>query len=319
LTLSAETTDARADGEAALCGLLQALRRRGYHFITPTPETHRRVLKARREARARTLRDVFGWSLPFGPDVVDAELEALLRTAGALEPRDGLMASVVRVSSLDGELFLHSAFPPDQEDAVFFGPDTYRFASFLAEMLRGRGPVARAVDIGAGAGPGGIFAARRAEIGELILSDVNTRALRLARANARAAGVAARTVESAGFKRLDGLFDLVIANPPFIAGSGGRTYRDGGGMLGAELSLEWAVEGARRLAPGGLLLLYTGSAIVAGEDRFQQALEAALQDERVALDYRELDPDIFGEMIGSGDYAEAERMAAVGVRIERPA
>jgi len=49
--------------QLAIQQLLAALEARRYHFITPTPTTHARVIARRSEAR--DLRDVFGWSLPF--------------------------------------------------------------------------------------------------------------------------------------------------------------------------------------------------------------------------------------------------------------
>ena len=68
--------------------------------------------------------------------------------------------SAVRLSSLEGLLFMHSAYPTVAADAVFFGPDTYRFGrAILAHLGRGA-PVRRAVDIGCGAGPGAILVAR---------------------------------------------------------------------------------------------------------------------------------------------------------------
>jgi hypothetical protein len=45
-----------------LAELGRALRAEGYSFVTPTPETHRRVLAHRGEGA--TLRDIFGWNIP---------------------------------------------------------------------------------------------------------------------------------------------------------------------------------------------------------------------------------------------------------------
>ncbi len=63
----------------ALLLLGRSLRAVGYRFVTPTPETHRRVNARPENAVARTLRDVFGWSRPFGEGAVPDELVALLR------------------------------------------------------------------------------------------------------------------------------------------------------------------------------------------------------------------------------------------------
>jgi hypothetical protein len=60
-------------------------------------------------------------------------------------------------------------------------------------------------------------------------------------------------------------------------------YRHGGGELGFELSLRIAEQGVTRLAPGGRLLLYTGSAIVDGVDAFHDALSSRLTERGVEL------------------------------------
>ena len=99
-----------------------------------------------------------------------------------------------------------------------------------------------------------------------------------------------------------------------MADSESRAYRDGGGALGAELSVDWARQAAARLRPGGRMLLYSGSAIVDGKDGLKAGLQ---QIEGVSLQYREIDPDIFGEEISRPGYEEVERIAAVGAVITR--
>ena len=84
-------------------------------------------------------------------------------------------------------------------------------------------------------------------------------------------------------------------------------------MHGARLSFDWAVAAAGRLTPGGRLLLYTGSAIVDGSDGLRDALAARSEALDCTLDYREIDPDIFGEELDEPPYADVERIAAVGV------
>jgi methylase of polypeptide subunit release factors len=299
--------------------LLRALDEAGYHFVTITPESHRRILDRREGERARDLRDIFGWSMAFGRDTLDPPLLRLLEDAGLLTREGEHLRSKVRVSSLSGRLFLHSAFPTQDEDAVFFGPDTYRFARFLEAELGDGGAVGTLVDFGAGCGAGGIVAAGLAEPEHLILLDVNPAALAMAETNAAAAGTSAETICSDNLNPVQGEIDLIIANPPFIMDSGGRGYRDGGEMLGAALSLCWAQEGMRRLSPGGRMLLYTGSAIVGGEDRLLAALAEAADEAGCTLRYEELDPDIFGEELEKPAYAEAaiERIAAVGAVISK--
>lgn len=301
--------------DSALLDLLRGLDEEGYSFVTVTPETHRRVMSRRAGTNARDLRDVFGWSLPFEVGVLPPRLEDALRRSGMMERDGGRRRSRVRVSSLGGRLFLHSAYPTDGTDAVFLGPDSYRFAAFLAAEIPALGPVRRLVDIGAGAGAGALAAAGLLPGARLTLADVNPLALRFARLNARHAGLEVETVESDGLAGVEGPFDLAIANPPFMADSAGRAYRDGGGLRGAALSLAWALEAARRVEAGGAVLLYTGSAIVDGRDALRDALAAGLAPLGCTLRYGEIDPDIFGEQLDRPGYEEVERIAAVGAVI----
>ena len=301
-----------------LAALLQALDQEGYAFTTVTPATHERVLARRPAQMASDLRDIFGWSMSFARDTLPGELLDLLREGGALEERSGVYRSLVRVSSLSGRLFLHSAYPTEEEDSVFFGPDTYRFARFVEASAEDLDPPRHLVDLGAGAGPGGISAAGLLEPEAISLVDINPRALALACANAMAAGLDVKTIEG-GLKEVSGDIDLIIANPPFIADSKGRDYRDGGEMLGAGLSLDWARQSLERLSQGGTMLLYTGSPIIAGEDRLLGAMSELADETEASLRYEELDPDIFGEELDQPAYAEAgaERIAAVGAVLRK--
>ncbi|MDO8902135.1 MAG: methyltransferase [Phenylobacterium sp.] len=306
-----------ADSEPALQSLLEALNQSGHHFVPPSPATHRRVLARDPHRQARNLRDVFGWSLPFAPNLMPAPLLNALRLADLLVEEEGLLRSRVRVAALEGELFLHSAYPTTRPDAVFFGPDTYRFAAFLKAELADAPSGGVLVDIGAGSGAGAVVAARLARPARTILTDINPAALRLARVNLRQARCEAELVLGEGLDRVEGSLDLVIANPPFIAGEDGHVYRDGGDLHGARVTLDWTKAALNRLAPGGRLVLYTGSAIVEGQDRLFQAVEGLVAGGPFELRRQELDPDIFGEQLSEPAYADVERIAAVGLSVRR--
>lgn len=308
------------DADAALLRLIEILSGRGYRFVTPTPASHARVLARPDRREARDLADVLGWSLPFARDLLDPEIFAALETAGALEAAgEGRMRSRLRVSTLKDRLFLHSAYPTDSPDAVFFGPDSYRFADLIeAELRRDPPPAgARIVDIGTGAGVGAIVAAGLCPGAEVVMTDINPAALRLAGINARAAEVTARAVKSCDLSGIYGPIDVALANPPYIIDEGERAYRDGGGMLGGEVSLDMARMAVERLAPGGRLILYTGSAIVRGEDMLQDALEELAAARGLEFTYRELDPDVFGEELALPAYASVDRIAVVAAVLNR--
>ena len=179
---------------------------------------------------------------------------------------------------------------------MFFGPDTYRFVRFLKQELAWPDePVDSLVDIGCGSGAGAIVAARAVGAPRVVMTDINPEALRLARINARAAGVAAEAVLSDVLQRCRGRFDLAVANPPYLVDDGAALYRHGGDLLGAGLSLRIAREAAARLTEGGRLLLYTASAISGGRDGFREAVLPALRNEGCEAAYAEIDPDVWGE------------------------
>ncbi|GIF16000.1 methyltransferase [Actinoplanes teichomyceticus] len=299
--------------DEALLELGRALRSGGYHFTTVTPATHARVNRRPANAVARDLRDVFGWSRPFHAGVLPGDLLDLLRAAEAVEQDGELWRSRVRFSSYDGELFVHSAFPTEAADSVFFGPDTYRMADAAAAYVRDRAePVTRAVDIGCGTGAGAIAVAKRAPGAEVIAVDINDTALRYARINAALAGTDRVTPRHSDLlSGVDGDLDLIISNPPFMIDPAGRTYRDGGGPDGNDLSLRIIDAAAERLAPGGALVLFSGTGIVDGQDPLRQAAEKRLSETDLSWTYREVDPDVYGEELDGDAYVRAERIAVV--------
>jgi release factor glutamine methyltransferase len=317
---SGGTPPAFPENEAALVALARAVRDGGYTFTTVTPATHARVNARPRNAEARTLRDVLGWSRPFRPGLLPDDLVRLMEEAGALARDGDRTRATIRLSSLDGELFAHSAYPPSAADAVFFGPDTARFVGAVTEHLAGRRrPVRRAVDIGCGSGAAGIAVAKRAPGAEVTLVDINPAALRAARVNARLAGVeGVNACRSDLLREVEGRFDLIVSNPPFMVDARARAYRHGGGVLGAGLSLAVVEAACERLAPGGSLVLFTGAAVVEGEDRFRAAAGDVCERAGLAWSYREFDPDAYGEELDEPGYAEAERLALVVLTATRP-
>ncbi len=306
------------DSDAALLDLGRALKQHGYRHVTATPATHARVLSRPGRAWATRLEDVFVWSLPFLAGLLPDALWRAMQAAGVLAPCGDGWRSTVRWATLDGDLYVHSAYPTLAADAVFFGPDTYRYAAALRRHLERRTtPVRRAVDIGCGAGPGAVVVAKRQAAARVQAVDINAHALRFAAVNAALAGVAIDARLSSLLDDIDGSFDLIAANPPYLLDAGERAYRHGGGRLGEALSLAIAALAHERLAPGGTLLLYTGSAIVEGVDGLAQAFAASLDSDRLEWGYEELDPDVFGEELLEPAYAKADRIAAVLLTVTR--
>ncbi len=297
--------------QQALLALGAALRARQYQFSTGPPLTPARVVAGPHAPQTAGLRDVFGWNRPFTAAALDAELLACMRAAGVLETSDGLLRSTLRMSTLAGEWLFHSAYPTSQADAVFFGPDTCRFVRAM-EQTAAPQPVQRIVDIGCGSGAAAIMLARRFPQAEVIAADINARAVAMADLNIRLAGLPnARSCYSNLLHHLDGKFDLIVANPPYLLDPAERAYRHGGGALGAGLSLQIVQAAIARLSAGGALWLYTGVAMTGGEDPFLRQAAALLDQAGLRWTYEEIDPDVFGEELETPAYAGADRIAAV--------
>src|SRR5205085_7303083 len=147
---------------------------------------------------------------------------------------------------------------PASDDAVFFGPDTYRFVAAIDRSAdRLAGAPRRIADIGCGAGPAAVELALRYPGADVFAADVNPAALVLAKANAILCGAAdVHTCTGSLLDGLDGDFDLIVSNPPYMLDPDRRSYRDGGGLHGDALSVELVGAALARLRPGGTLLLY---------------------------------------------------------------
>ena len=112
----------------------------------------------------------------------------------------------------------------------------------------------RVLDLGCGWGPIGVSVGKKYPRCEILMSDVNSRALALAQDNARRNGVAAQTAESDGWANIPGDFDYVITNPPIRAGK--------------QVIYALFAEAKKRLRPGGRMYLVI---------RKQQGAESALK------------------------------------------
>lgn len=307
--------------DEALLQLGRRLRAEGYRFTCVSPATHARNNARPGSERAATLRDVFGWSRPFGASLLSPDELAQLRVAQVLSEQGSLWRATVRWSTLDELLLVHSAYPTLASDAVFFGPDSYRFAQVIHDHLqRTATPVQRAVDIGCGSGVGALLIARAAQHAQVSAVDINPLALRYTAINAALAGVSNLSLASSDvLDGVDGSFDLIVANPSYMFDTAQRAYRHGGGALGAQLSLRIVEQACERLNPGGSLLLYTGVAIVEGRDALLEAVRLRLAGPQWAWTYREVDPDVFGEQLLEPGYEHVERIAAVALTVNRSA
>ena len=303
---------ATPESRAASLALGQALKQRAYTFTTVTPATHQRVNARAAAGWAKDLAGIFGWNRPFSADLPGDELLASMIAAGVVREMNGSLRSRVRASTLNGQLYLHSGFPTTAADAVFFGPDTYRFIHALRNLLSACGAIGRAADIGCGAGSGAVTIALAHPGAAVFAVDINQAALEATALNARLASAAnVIPVQSDLLTAVEGSFDLIVSNPPYLLDRQQRAYRHGGGDLGAGLAVAIVQQAIVRLRPGGCLMLYTGVAIVDNADPFRATVAPLLEAAGFNWTYTETDPDVFGEELDEAHYALADRIAVV--------
>ena len=218
----------------------------------------------------------------------------------------------MRFATIGDLIFAHTGFPTVEQDAVFFGPDTYRFVRLLRECLADvvPGVPIRLVDIGSGSGAGGIAAARwlgtQGNQTEVVLGDINRKAIAFSAINAVINDVpAARAVFSDVLANIEGSADIIVANPPYLLDDDLRLYRHGGGELGISLAVRIVEESLSRLKPRGRLILYSGTPIIGGGDPLFETLQPVLQLNASHFSYGEIDPDVFGEELDRPAYANA--------------
>jgi 16S rRNA (guanine1207-N2)-methyltransferase len=104
------------------------------------------------------------------------------------------------------------------DSAVFSRRDVDAGTRLLIDTLP-VGPSESLLDLGCGYGPIGVAIAATVRTANVVMTDVNRRAVALARKNAEANGVRADVREGALYAPVEGLsFDHIASNPPIRAG-----------------------------------------------------------------------------------------------------
>ncbi|HET7349536.1 MAG TPA: methyltransferase, partial [Marmoricola sp.] len=180
----------------------------------------------------------------------------------------------------DRRRFLDGTAAAPQPDHVV-GPSA---AATSLTQLTVRRPAGRALDLGTGCGIQALLA--RDHCDEVVATDVNARALRLAAINAALDDTILDLRRGDLFDPVAGeRFDLVVSNPPFVvgpAGGGDIVYRDSG-LPGDEVVRRVVVGAARHLAPGGVAQVLGNWAHVVGEP-WEERLRGWLDQAGVGLD-----------------------------------
>jgi len=191
-----------------------------------------------------------------------APLRELVRRRGEGEPLQHLLGTV----EFCGHVFLCD------KRAMIPRPETEELVEILKSEIRSAsgGPKFEVLDIGTGSGVIALTLAKEFPEAKISGTDISEEALGLARENAERLGLSDRVhfVKSNLLQNVDGVFDLIVANLPYIAAQDRHTLsrevlRDPevalfAGGQGDELVQELIGQAPAHLCPGGMLALEIG-------------------------------------------------------------
>jgi release factor glutamine methyltransferase len=190
-----------------------------------------------------------------------ATLRELVRRRGRGEPLQHLLGTV----EFCGQTFLCD------KRALVPRPETEELVELLTSELQLRSSNFRVIDVGTGSGVIALSLAARFREAEIYASDISEQALALARENALRLNFDGRVqfLRSNLLEGVDGMFDLIVANLPYIAAQDRHTLsrevlHDPQVALfaaeqGAELLRKLIEQTPARLRPGGMLALEIGA------------------------------------------------------------
>lgn len=110
----------------------------------------------------------------------------------------------------------------------------------------------------------GIVSVHAAKAGaKVTASDISPHAIECTRRNAARNGVSVKAVQSDLFERIEGEFDVIACNPPYLPGKAASTAwiekAWSGGEEGSEVAARFLEDAWRHLAPGGAVYLVLSS------------------------------------------------------------
>ena len=189
-----------------------------------------------------------------------APLRDLVKRRAAGEPLQHLLGTVE---------FCGRTFLCDRR-ALVPRPETEQLVELLISNFKSEIAHSRIVDVGTGSGVIALSLAAEFLEAEIVGADISDDALALARQNAERLGFADRVrfLKSNLLKDVEGVFDLIAANLPYISTEERHTLSREvlhdpevalfAGVGGAELVRELIAQAPSRLRPGGILALEMG-------------------------------------------------------------
>lgn len=191
---------------------------------------------------------------PLTPQQV-TEISALLMRRMQGEP----------IAYLTGEREFHGLRFEITPDVLIPRHETELLVELGSEKLPKSGSV---LDLGTGSGAIAVSLAHARRDAQVTATDISQAALAVARRNASAHAVSIQLVHSDWWDKVEGLFDVIVSNPPYIAASDPHLLRgdlrfeprtaltdEANGMMHISAIIDGA---ARHLNPGGWLLIEHG-------------------------------------------------------------
>lgn len=209
---------------------------------------------------ARQLRQPRSWLIAHDDHLLSqADEQALL-------PQLQQRAAGVPLAYLLGEREFHGLMLQVSPAVLVPRPETEHLVDWALACLAGRA-APRVIDLGTGSGAIAVAVAHACRDAQVVATDVDPAALAVARANAQRHGLAIDFRHSDWWSAVDpGPFDLVLSNPPYIAGDDPHLPAlaheprhaltpEGDGLAALRAIINGAIT---RLKPGGWLLLEHG-------------------------------------------------------------
>jgi release factor glutamine methyltransferase len=199
--------------------------------------------------------------LEFERELIESELvplRDLMKRRGEGEPLQHLLGSV----EFCGNIFLCD------KRAMVPRPETEELVELLKSQIRN--PKSRILDVGTGSGVIALSLAMKFPEAEILAVDISDDALALARENAASLTLSdrVRLVKSNLLENVEGTFDLIVANLPYISTQQRQTLSREvlhdpeialfGSARGDELVREVIAQAPPHIRPGGMLALEIG-------------------------------------------------------------